>query len=104
MITKYFGVGAVVLLLVGWGIAPAAASYLIGDWYEEKFDALGKGVDVWKLVCPSGTSTAAASIYDLSNDEDTRDGIVFTLLVVKSTSGTTMARHAPMVRPPIQLM
>ena len=58
MITKYFGVGAVVLLLVGWGIAPAAASYLIGDWLRGKIRCLGQrrgcletSLSLWNINC-----------------------------------------------------
>lgn len=101
MITKHLMVGMVVLLLVGWGIAPAAAGTCLrsGSYYEEGVEDLGgisAAVDVWKLACPSGTSRATANIIDLSsqNTGTTRDGILFTLLTVKGTTGSTTLRHA----------
>jgi hypothetical protein len=96
MLTKYLLAWAVaVLLVVGGGIAPAAAACynFVGDYYREYGENLptsSSAVDVWKLVCPSGTSRAVANIVDLSED-----GNRFTLLVVKGSAGITTLRHVP---------
>jgi hypothetical protein len=104
MIMKPFLACAIVLLLLGWGVTSAGASICyFGDHYWDTLTDLGTasaGVDVWELVCPSGTSAAYASIVDYSSvdpttDELKKDGILFSLLVTKSNTGSTVLRHAP---------
>jgi hypothetical protein len=95
MITKHLWAGAVALLFVIGGIAPAAlAEETIHARHDVPAEDLGTSstaVDVWKLVCPSGTANAQADVFDFGP----ADGALFTVILVKSGLGRAILRHAP---------
>jgi hypothetical protein len=95
MLTKHLWASAVALLVVIGGIAPAAlAEETIHARHDVPAEDLGTSstaVDVWKLVCPSGTANAQADVFDFGP----ADGALFTVILVKSGLGRAILRHAP---------
>jgi hypothetical protein len=93
MMTKPLWACAVALLVVIGGVAPAVLAeepiQARHDFVEENLPTSSSLVDVWKLVCPTGTAKASADVQNLS----TQSGVLFTVLVVKYNTGKTMLRH-----------
>jgi hypothetical protein len=97
MVTKHLWVSAVALLVVIAGIAPVALAEETIDtrtaFVEEFLGTSSTAVDVWRMVCPSGTARAEADVQDLSAGGP--DGVLFTVILLKSGLGRAILRHAP---------
>jgi hypothetical protein len=90
MISKQLFAYAVALLVFGWGIVP---SVLAHELVYEDLGTYATGVDVWKLVCPSGTAKVTADVGDWGGFVG--DGIQLTVLLVNASTGKTNPRNAP---------
>ena len=97
MLTKHLWVSAVALLFVIVGIVPAALAEETIDTrtilLEEDLGTSSTAVDVFRMVCPSGTAKVEAYVRDLSSGS--ADGVLFTVILMKSGLGRAILRHAP---------
>jgi hypothetical protein len=90
MVAKQLFACAVALLVFGW-VNTSGVLAQETDW-------LGKyatGVDVWKLVCPSGTTKVEVNIYDYGDlSGEGKDGVILTVLLLNASTGKTALRNA----------
>jgi hypothetical protein len=91
MTAKQLCACVVALLVFGSGIVPGVLAH---DVYED-LGTYATGVDVYKLVCPSGTAKVSAYIYDYSGYEDPDYHVIFTVLLVSASTGKTALRNTP---------
>jgi hypothetical protein len=88
MAAKQLFACAVAVLVFGWGIVPRVWAHEI---VEGTLGTYATGVDVWKLVCPSGTTKVTADVGDPAFAGD--DGVILTVVLLNASTGKTNLRN-----------